>query len=224
MSNSGFVHGLWVLICDGRKALLAENAGDPAAAHLKVRQTFEHPDLATREQGTDKPGRFFSGTGERRSATEPTDFHSLGEEGFLKMLADHLERAVADGRIDKLVLAAPPQALGVLRGALAPAVRKIVRHEVEKDYVNVPIYEVERLLASALAHGGAARNALRQAQGEENGNAHETGDTRAVKFFLMLSLSKHAACLSRIGAIRCITARRSCVQSTMKNAEPRYRS
>jgi protein required for attachment to host cells len=151
MPKNGLEHGLWALICDGRKALLAENAGDAAAAHLKVRQTFEHADPPTREQGTDKPGRRFSGDGERRSATEPTDFHALGEQEFLRELSGHVERAVAGGRIGGLILVAPPEALGVLRRSLAPAVRKIVRHEVEKDYVNVPMYEVERHLAVALA-------------------------------------------------------------------------
>lgn len=151
MPKSALEHNLWVLICDGRKALLAENAGDEAAPNLKVRQTFEQPDPLTHDQGTDKPGRAFAGIGERRAATEQTDFHRLAEEDFLKKLAAHLERGVGEHRIKALVLAAPPRALGVLRDVLAPPVRKLVLHEIEKDYVNMPMYEVERHLAQHLA-------------------------------------------------------------------------
>ena len=157
MAKSGLEHGIWVLICDGRKALFAENAGDAAAPDLKVRQTFEHPDRPTHELGTDRPGRVFATVGERRAATEPTDFHTLAEETFLKGLAAHLEKGVAENRIRALILAAPPRALGVLRETLAPSVRKVVRHEIEKDYVHMPIYEVERHLAQHLAND-AARN------------------------------------------------------------------
>lgn len=151
MTGNGIGHDVWVLICDGRKALLAENAGDASSANLKIRQTFGHDDPPTREQGTDKPGRRFAGTGERRSATEPTDFHTLGEQEFLKALAHHLERGVAQGRIRALIIAAPPAALGVLRKALSPATLRILQHEIEKDYVNMPVCEVERQLVHALA-------------------------------------------------------------------------
>jgi protein required for attachment to host cells len=153
MEKNGLEHDVWVLICDGRKALLTENEGDAGSPNLQVRQTLEHPDLPTREQGTDKPGRVFAGVGERRAATEPTDFHALEEESFLKGTAAQLDRAVTEGRIRKLILVAPPPALGVLRRALTPAVRKIVQREIEKDYVRMPMHEVERHLAQQLTPG-----------------------------------------------------------------------
>lgn len=150
MAKNGLQHDVWVLICDGRKALLAENEGDAAAPNLKVRQNFEHPDLPTREQGTDVPGRLFASTGERRGATDSTDFQELAEEDFLKNMAGHLDRAVAENRIKDLIVAAPPRALGVLRRAFSPAVRKVLRREVEKDYVRMPMHEVERHLGLEL--------------------------------------------------------------------------
>ncbi len=150
MPKNALEHNVWVLICDGRKALLTQNGGDHAAPNLQVRETFEHPELATHEMGTDAPGRVFAGTGERRGATEQTDFHALAEEDFLKKLAAYLERMVSAGRLDNLILVAPPHALGILRHALAPAARKLVRREVEKDYVRMPMREIERRLAEQL--------------------------------------------------------------------------
>jgi protein required for attachment to host cells len=41
--------------------------------------------------------------------------------------------------------------MGILRRAFSPSVRDVVRHEMEKDYVRMPIYEVERHLSQQLA-------------------------------------------------------------------------
>jgi len=157
MAKNGLKHGAWVLICDGRKALLTQNAGDDAAPNLQVRETFEHPELPTRELGSDKPGRSFSSVGDRRSATEPTDLHELAQEDFLKKIAATLDRNVSGHRIDNLILVAPPRAIGFLRRILSRAVRKVVHHEIERDYVRMPLYEVERHLAQHLSGSGAGR-------------------------------------------------------------------
>src|SRR5579864_6657816 len=143
MAKIGLEHAAWVLICDGGKAILAENAGDAAAPNLKVRETFEQPDPPTHEQGTDKPGRKFAGVGESRSATEPTDFHAQAEEDFLRRIAARVEQNIGERHIRNLVVVAPPKAIGILRRAFSPAVRNVVRHEVEKDYVHAPIREIE---------------------------------------------------------------------------------
>jgi protein required for attachment to host cells len=37
----------------------------------------------------------------------------------------------------------------VLRDAYSPALREAVREEIAKDYVNKPVYEIEKLLAAA---------------------------------------------------------------------------
>jgi protein required for attachment to host cells len=49
----------------------------------------------------------------------------------------------------KLIVVAPPRAMGRLRHDFSPAVRAIVKAEVEKDYVRQPIYEIERHLMHA---------------------------------------------------------------------------
>jgi protein required for attachment to host cells len=116
-----------------------------------VRQTFEHPDPPAHELGTDKPGRVFASVGARRAAMESTDFHELAEEDFLKGLAAHLKREVTEHRIGALVLVAPPRALATLRRSLKPSVHKIVLHEVERDYVHMPMYEIEQHLTKHLA-------------------------------------------------------------------------
>ena len=65
--------GDWVIVGDGKKALVLENIGDEKFLNLKTREVHEHPDLKTRELGTDAPGRAFNSVGAGRSAMEPTD-------------------------------------------------------------------------------------------------------------------------------------------------------
>ena len=66
--------GEWVVVCDGAKALVLENAGDEKFPNLKTREVFEQETPMTREQGTDAPGRAINSV-ERRSAMEQTDWH-----------------------------------------------------------------------------------------------------------------------------------------------------
>jgi protein required for attachment to host cells len=134
--------GDWVVVCDGKKALVLENAGDEKFLNLKTRQVYEQPDAKTRELGTDKPGRSFSSVGAGRSALEQTDWHDQEEQRFLHNLLGHLEVALNAGQAKSLVLVAPPRALGVLRPAYSHAVRAALRGEIDKDFVKLPLYEI----------------------------------------------------------------------------------
>ncbi len=151
MPKSGLENGIWVLVCDGRKALLLQNAGDRVFPKLETRKAYEHADRPTHELGTDVPGRTVSGSPGRRSAIEPKDLQSLAEEAFLRHVAADLDRLVATGQIKDLIVAAPARALGMIRQALSAPVRTTVRAEIDKDYVRMPIYEIERHLSDALS-------------------------------------------------------------------------
>ena len=135
--------GEWVVVCDGGKALILENAGDARFPNLRTRETYEQKHPATHEQGSDVPGRAFASVGGTRSAVEQTDWHDQSERNFLKALASRLDTAVTAGEVDGLVMVAPPRALGIIRQAYSPQVREAIRVELEKDYVRLPISEIE---------------------------------------------------------------------------------
>jgi protein required for attachment to host cells len=139
--------GDWVIVCDGKKALVLENAGDEKFLNLKTREVFDHPDLRTHELGTDAPGRAFSSVGNGRSAMEQTDWHAQEEEKFLRKLAGHLDAAVKAGEAKSLILVAPPRALGVLRQSYSHSLRDALRAEIDKDFVKLPVHEIEKHLA-----------------------------------------------------------------------------
>ena len=140
-------HETWLAVCDGNKALLLQNQGDRAFPKLETREVFQQENPPAHLQGTDAPGRTFSSMGSRRSATEQTDFHVQAEQEFLRNFAQLLDSRVRAGDIRDLLLVAPAKSLGILRAALSPATQKLVSGELARDYVKLPLYEIERHLA-----------------------------------------------------------------------------
>jgi protein required for attachment to host cells len=138
--------GDWVVVCDGRKALILENEGDAMFPNLRTKETHEHADIKTSEQGTDRPGRVHDAVSPGRSAVEQTDWHAQAETDFLQGIARRLDEAVNKDGAHSLIMVAPPRALGVLRPAYSQAVQNALTAEIAKDLVNMPIYEIEKLL------------------------------------------------------------------------------
>ena len=148
MSKLKIRQGDWIVVCDGAKALVLENVGDEKFLNLKTRQVFDQPDKKTREIGTDAPGRTFNSVGSKRSAMEQTDFHTQEEERFLQEIAGLLDTEVKAGHVKGIVVVAPPRALGVLRQAYSKGVREMVSAEIDKDFVKMPVHEIEKHLAA----------------------------------------------------------------------------
>ena len=149
MSKLQIRQGDWVIVCDGKKALMLENAGDEKFLNLKTREVLDHPDAKTHELGTDAPGRSFSSVGSGRSAMEQTDWHDIDERRFAKDVADTLQTLVRENNIEALVIAAPPRTLAELRKTMHDDVKKRIIAEVDKDLTNQPLHEIEKLLTAA---------------------------------------------------------------------------
>ncbi len=149
MSALSIRQGEWVVVCDGAKALVLENVGDAKFPNLKTRDVYEQKRLATHEMGTDAPGRAHSSVGHGRSSVEQTDWHDQAEQTFLIELAQKLETAVNAHQVKSLIIVAPPRALGMIRPHYGLALREAVRAELDKDYVKMPVHEIEKRLTEA---------------------------------------------------------------------------
>jgi protein required for attachment to host cells len=156
MSQLLIHRGEWVVVCDGAKALVLENAGDEKFPNLKTLEVFEQKDLATHELGTQKPGRAFSpashgshGSHGSRGTIEQTDFHDQAERDFLVHLVKHLDTALAAGKVKSLIVVAPPRALGMIRPVYSHALKSAVRAEIDKDLVKQPVDKIEKHLTGA---------------------------------------------------------------------------
>jgi protein required for attachment to host cells len=148
MSELLIRHGEWVVVCDGAKALVLENAGDAKFPNLKMREVYEQKDMPTRLLGADKPGRTHSSVGQNSSSVTQTDWHNQAEQAFLTHLVQKLDAEVVAGKVKSLILVAPPRALGMIRHAYSQALRGAIRTEIDKDLVKHPVHEIEKHLTT----------------------------------------------------------------------------
>jgi len=68
------------------------------------------------------------------------------EKRFLESVAERINRSAAGGEFERLVLIAPPRALGVLRQALKPAVARRIEVTDDHERVRATADEVRALL------------------------------------------------------------------------------
>jgi protein required for attachment to host cells len=116
-----------------------------------VSREFVGSHAPTRELGTDKPGRTFeSADGSRHSLEQRVDWHRAEKHQFARKMAGFLERAACRRAFERLVLVAPPQALGDLRAALGRRARERLSGEPNKDLTNVALHDLPNHLSELL--------------------------------------------------------------------------
>lgn len=137
-------HGAWVVVGDGKKALVLQNEGDAELLNLRRVSVRENDNPATRDQGTDAPGRAASGNGSGSIAQ--TDWHQIEENRFAASLAADINTAARGHLFKDLIVVAPPKTLAELRKEFAKDTQKHIVGELAKDYTHHTIPEIESLL------------------------------------------------------------------------------
>lgn len=135
----------WILVADGAKARILERLAPNATLHPASDRCFSESEAreATRDIGTDRPGRVHESADTARHAMEPrVDWHRFAKEQFAKSVAAALEDAAKRKQYEALILIAPPQALGDLRNALGRHASALIESEVGKDLTNIPDHEI----------------------------------------------------------------------------------
>jgi protein required for attachment to host cells len=141
-------HNSLILVGDGERALFLRNRGHAQRIDLVVEQIFEKDNPATREQGTDRPGRAIASVGAAKSAMEEADWHHIAKERFADELAEVLYRYAHADRFEKLIVIAPPKVLGNLRKAFHAEVADRIVAEIPKELTSHTIPEIEKLVAA----------------------------------------------------------------------------
>lgn len=137
-----------VIVCDGGRYVIYENLGDIGRLDLRVADNATLDNPATRDQGSDRPGRYPS-PGGQRSSVEQADWHDIAEQRFIDSLADKVSQWAATGPTHRFVLIADPRSMGRLRARLAKAAQARILKSITGDYVHQPVSVVEELVASA---------------------------------------------------------------------------
>jgi protein required for attachment to host cells len=135
-----------VLVGDGRKAMFLRNKGGAGHPDLFAERIMEHDNPPTREQGSDRPGRYSGPGGAPRSAVEQTDWHQQAEDRFAAAVAEVLYKKAHEHDFEQLIVVAPPRTLGTLRSVFRKELAQKVRAEVPKDLTSHKPAEIGRLL------------------------------------------------------------------------------
>jgi protein required for attachment to host cells len=135
-----------VLVVDGKKARFLRNKGNALHIELVTEHELEQENPPTREQGTDRPGRYLGPDRVSRSAVEQTDWHQQAEDRFAVAVADILYRMAHGHAFDHLIVVAPPKVLGRLRAEFHPEVASRVVGDVPKELTSRSVTELAKLL------------------------------------------------------------------------------
>lgn len=122
-------HGAHVAVADGNRFVLFRNDGDEDLINLVDPVS---PEVTTTNRGGAKP--------------EPRD---LNERGYAAGVAALLNKRVLDNAIDKLLIIADPNTLGVMRGHYHGELQKRLIGELPKTLTNADTAQVEQAIAAA---------------------------------------------------------------------------
>ncbi len=131
----------WIVIADGDQAKVFEHNGPGKGLKPLKDLQFEQEHLKAQEIMADKPGRGHSSAspGARSSMEYSSDPVAVRERKFVERLAGVLHEQRAEGKFDRLVIAAAPTALGDIRPALSDQVKETILAEMPKDLTNIPM-------------------------------------------------------------------------------------
>jgi protein required for attachment to host cells len=137
---------------------------DRTRASIRRRRTmqgrFEHIEDVEHREGrahldellTDRAGQSTDSAHHRHAFAPHTNTHDHEAEVFAREIARRLAIARGTRRFDAVVLVAEPRFLGVLRTALDPAERRLVRGEIPKRMLDATDAELGAQLEAANLH------------------------------------------------------------------------
>jgi len=129
----------WILIADGARARVMQNNGPGKGVQQVDGCHYRTSHEADREIHTDRPGRTHDSAGAGRHAMEGSSSpHRIAKAEFARALMDDLERKHTAGNFDRLLIVAPPRALGDLRQHMPGTLKSCLIGEVHKDLTHVP--------------------------------------------------------------------------------------
>lgn len=142
----------WILIANGAQARIVEYTGPGKGLRQVDGMEWSIEPLQAQELVSDRSGGNRAPAGFSRGGMEPrTDPVEHRETEFVKSVAAALDRQHQQSAFDRLVIAAAPIALGDIRKAISPTVKKVIVGELNKDLTNLPTSQIDKHLDGILA-------------------------------------------------------------------------
>lgn len=142
----------WILLADHQRAHVLSNDGPDRGLQPVTGMEFSAELHRAHDLMTDRlPRSINSQTGIRHAIEPRVDPHRQEAEKFVAQVAHAISSAAARNEFDRLILVAPPRALGELRAMLSPQVHKRIHGELDRDLTRASMADLESHLASYLA-------------------------------------------------------------------------
>lgn len=141
----------WVVLADAGGARLFD-ASHGVEAMTEI-EALVHPEgrLPARALTSDLPGRTFDSAGQGRHAMESeVGPREQAAREFANLIATRLDGARRRGEVQRIVIAAAPAFLGLLRKAMTEETQQIVSQSFDRDWVKLPLDELRRRLSEAM--------------------------------------------------------------------------
>lgn len=137
----------WILVANASVARLFKR-GSVAEPLLPVAtMTHAQSRLKAAELSPDRPGREANDNSSGANRFEPrTDVRRKEHQHFAHEISERLEKALAAGEFDSLLILASNPFLGELRAALSEAVEKRVKVSLDSDFTAYDLAEIEARL------------------------------------------------------------------------------
>jgi protein required for attachment to host cells len=142
---------LWILVADSSRARIFTT--ESSKAPLVELKEFDHAEsrMHERDLTSDLPGRSYDSVGQGRHDMEPsTAVKEIEAQAFAREVAEYLESSVKQKRCNRLVIAAAPAFLGLLREIVSQRIRSIIRYEFDKNFTQLTAQQIRRLLPERL--------------------------------------------------------------------------
>lgn len=130
-------NGTTVAVADGSTMMLFRNRGREPSIDLLG---LPEPDVGDGNAGSG---------GRHRSTTANPDARRLAEDDFAAAASEYLNRAVLDGRIEKLLVIADARTLGEMRRHYHQSLADRLIGELAKDLVGRPKADIEAAIQAA---------------------------------------------------------------------------
>jgi protein required for attachment to host cells len=129
----------WIVVADGARARIFSHVNGRVPA---LAPALDHDLVATHMRNQD-------GEHSPHSPTPESDPHRHGQLELARVVAHELETARQHG-LQRIVLVAPPRALGDLRKACTTGVHALVTDELGKDLTHMAVHELTEHLQEFL--------------------------------------------------------------------------
>ena len=142
---------LWILVADSTKARIFTT--ESAQAPLVELDGLQHKELQSDGQDTnvDASSLAYDLSGHGRHDLEPVSGVKEAEaQHFAREVAEYIENGVEQKRCNRLVIAAAPAFLGMLREKINNRIRSLIRYEYDKNFTQMNAKQIRQLLPERL--------------------------------------------------------------------------